>query len=57
LNGTILGRKCHEWSQANNQEADTWMRWYLAARKYAQLIEAVTNPDPMLKNEEKSKGI
>jgi predicted HD phosphohydrolase len=50
LNCKILCRKCHEWWHANIQQAADWIQQYLGSRKYAELIAAVTNPDPMFKN-------
>jgi hypothetical protein len=50
LNVKILCRKDHDWWGAHPNEADDWIQRYLGPHKYAQLIAAVTNPDPMFKN-------
>ena len=50
LNVVIHCRKCHEWWHANIQQAAEWIRKYLGPRKYKELLEAVTNPDPMFRD-------
>jgi hypothetical protein len=53
LNVKILCRKCHEWWGAHPNEADIWIRQYLGQRKYKELLQAVTNPDPMFRDLQK----
>jgi hypothetical protein len=50
LNVKILCRRCHEWWHANVQQAANWIQQYLGPRKYKELIDAITNPDPMFRD-------
>jgi hypothetical protein len=50
LNCKILCRRCHEWWHANIQQAAVWIQQYLGPRKYKELIDAITNPDPMFRD-------
>jgi hypothetical protein len=49
-NNVLQCRWCHEWWHAHIQEAAEWIRQYLGQRKYQELLEAVTNPDPMFRD-------
>ena len=50
LNCKVLCRRCHQWWYANIQDAAEWIQQYLGQRKYAELLEAITNPDPLFRD-------